>query len=177
MGQVIICRRTLSIKVKSSLVVVTEKHSYYRGGWSPETFLYAVTVIVPTMLCCVGTVLRSLWCRLAESCKLSLKTYLSLPISPRCSATVTNIAMWMCTTEFHCHLWDWLIVDLYVTKYEKVVNEFREYSIVDCVLERCSSWCQSLSQVSTNCGAKAQQTPSPCCALRHRAVSQNWPKM
>ena len=26
----------------------------------------------------------------------------------------------------------------------------------------------------TSCGAKAQQTPSPCCA---RAVSRNWPKM
>ena len=29
----------------------------------------------------------------------------------------------------------------------------------------------------TRCGAKAQQTPSPCCASRHRAVSRKWPKM
>jgi len=29
----------------------------------------------------------------------------------------------------------------------------------------------------TSCGAKAQQTPSPCCASRHRTVSRNWPKM
>jgi len=30
---------------------------------------------------------------------------------------------------------------------------------------------------TTSCGAKAQQTPSSCCASRHRAVSRNWPKM
>jgi len=29
----------------------------------------------------------------------------------------------------------------------------------------------------TSCGAKAQQTPSPCCASRHRAVSPTWPKI
>jgi len=31
--------------------------------------------------------------------------------------------------------------------------------------------------VLTSCVAKAQQTPSPCCASRHRAVSPNWPKI
>jgi len=29
----------------------------------------------------------------------------------------------------------------------------------------------------TSCSAKAQQTPSPCCASRHRAVSPNLPKI
>ena len=29
------------------------------------------------------------------------------------------------------------------------------------------------SKMKTSCGAKAQQTPSPCCASRHRAVSRN----
>jgi len=30
---------------------------------------------------------------------------------------------------------------------------------------------------NTSCGAKTQQTPPPCCASRHRAVSRNWPKI
>jgi len=29
----------------------------------------------------------------------------------------------------------------------------------------------------TSCSVKAQQTPPPCCASRHRTVSRNWPKM
>jgi len=36
----------------------------------------------------------------------------------------------------------------------------------------------SSSQIRrTSCGVKAQQTPSPCCASRHRTVSPNWPKI
>jgi len=33
------------------------------------------------------------------------------------------------------------------------------------------------SMTQTSCGVKAQQTPFPCCASRHRAVSRNSPKI
>ena len=34
-----------------------------------------------------------------------------------------------------------------------------------------------LAQIIISCGAKAQQTPLPCCASRHRWVSRNWRKI
>ena len=49
----------------------------------------------------------------------------------------------------------------------------------NCTAVLCSKLCcyAVVFIVITSCGAKAQQTPPPCCASRHRAVSPNWPKI
>ena len=47
-----------------------------------------------------------------------------------------------------------------------LINSFIEYA-------RRQQYSMIQYNTIISCGAKAQQTPSPCCASRHRAVSPN----
>jgi len=63
-----------------------------------------------------------------------------------------------------------------------VVKVGLPYDSVLSVLSYCTKWnviifLTIIIVIITSCGAKAQQTKSPCCASRHHAVSRNWPKM